>query len=1052
MSLLMSLGIMLTTQNLGATSYSQTLTGDLETDSAEGHDYLSTETVPGDLTYNFSPSDKIHILGDYSVLIPDTTNFEEYYGVKIEAENSNNLNLTSLKNISIDISGATETTISEGQFIGSNLEAVGVRDDGKGDISFGDDTQININNTSGDWAVGRWSGADLRASFTGISQEGIDGTSSQIFGDRTQITLSDIAGEVSLEGGGNNIGLASTLIGIRQSASTGVDTSQIFGDDSQITLTSSRGDIKGEGFFGSRSQHTGIGQEGIDGTSSQVFGDRTQITLSDIVGEVSQDVEGSGTMHTSTLIGIHQSANIGGEANQIFGDDSRVTLTSSRGDINGSFHSDSRHTGIGQEGGDGTSSQSFGDRTQIVLNDIFGEMSSAEARGSINLTSSLIGIRQSSDVAGISTQIFGNDSQIRLTHSSGGGSGQTSVTSSSDQVGIEQNGYGTSSQSFGDRTQIDLNDFSGDINFSGEYNYAQLSSTLVGIRQSGGAAGTSTQIFGDDSQIRLTNAKGTIGGEGYFSFQSNHTGIEQDSNGKSEQSFGNRTKVFLEGTLGEINQSGEMSSLSRYSNLSGIRQNGGTAANNSQTFGDSTQIILTDRSGDASGVASSSSHSNYTGIGQDSNVLISSSFGYTSDSSNLQKFGDDTQVNLSITRGNQIQTREGSSSSSASLGTGISQTSQYSWYYTSGASGTNQLITNQAFGDRTQIILKETTKNKTLGMSSSVMENTIFTGVAQENNLRLRGDNTGTIDRNNSSSQSFGDDTQIILSSDHKDVVMVGEGSVSPYLMLTGISQNSYEGAGTYGDGSQRSKSSTNQLFGENTQIVLSNTNGDFVLGAGSYPSIHSFLLGVNQYVDLGSEYSGSVNHLDRSNSQIFGDNTEIRLNNNLGSMLFGGEGYGSLNLEFKGIAQTNILNNAFIGGTNELSINNSQIFGDKTRIIMDNHIGTQTGTEAVNFSSSLNFMGISQHSILKSASYGGSNDITIKNSQIFGNDTQVSMTNTKEGMVVGSDGSQNQDLDMTGIEQHSTSEVVGDPINYTVSQTFGDNTRVALKSTKADQ
>ncbi len=964
-SLLISLGILLTTQNLGATSYSQTLTGDLATDTAEGHDYSVIETVPGHLTYNFLPNDKIHILGDHSVWIPETTNFEEYYGVKIEAENSNNLNLTSLKNISIDISGGTETTISEGQFIGSNLEAVGVRDDGKGDISFGDDTQININNTSGDWAVGTGSGVDLTTSFIGISQEGSGGTSSQSFGDRTQITLDDIGGKVSMDGGGSGMSLTSSLTGISQSVSNGVDTSQVFGDDSRITLTSSRGDISGEGFFSSRSQYTGIDQEGGD---------------------------------------------------------------------------------------NGSSSQSFGDRTQIVLNDILGETNFAGEEYGVDLNSSLVGIRQSSDLAGTSNQIFGDDSQIRLTRSNGTVSGKTNFTSNSEYVGIEQNGNGTTNQSFGDRTQIDLNDLSGEINFSGEYNHGELNSNLVGIRESVGVSGTSNQIFGDDSQIRLTSTSGTVRGEGYFNAQSYHTGIEQDSNGKGKQSFGNRTQVVLEDTLGEVSQSGIMSYSNRYSVLRGIKQSSNTTADNSQIFGDSSQIILTNRSSDISGVKSFTSHSDYTGIGQDSSISISSRLGETSDCSNLQKFGDDTQIYLSITTGNQTLNEESSSSTITSMATGISQTSGYNWYHTSDMSAINHLVANQTFGDRTQIILNTTTKNKTLGVSSSAMENLILSGVTQENSQMLWGQNTSAIYRNNSSSQSFGDDTQIILSSDHEDVAVGEGGSVTLYSTLTGVSQNSYEGAGTDGNGSQSSTSSTTQLFGENTQIVLSNTNGDFILGDRSYGNIRSTLLGVNQHVDLGSEYRGSVNHLDSSNSQIFGDNTEIRLSNNLGNMIVGDEGYGSLSAEFTGINQNISLRNAFIDGTNEFSVNNSQIFGDNTRIIMDNHIGSQTTTGYGSFASSLQFVGISQYNNLKSFSSGGSNDITINNSQIFGNDTQISMTNTKEDMDFGSEGSQNQELIMAGIEQYSFSELLGDPINYTSSQTFGDNTRIVLNSTTADQ
>ena len=256
-SLLMSLGIIFTTSDIGATSYSQTLTGDLETDSDQG--YSVTETLPGHLVYDFLPTDKIHVLGDHSVLPPEGSTAEEYYGIKIESGNTNDLDLTSLKNISIDLTGLSGVASSE-SYLASSLEVVGVRDDGEGQRSFGDDTQINISSTSGNLTVGTDSNVNLASSFTGIGQTGSNGASSQSFGDHTQITLSDISGEFTLEGESSNVTRNLNFKGISQTSSTTATNNQVFGDDSQITLSTAVGDssVKGESHFALTSNHIGI--------------------------------------------------------------------------------------------------------------------------------------------------------------------------------------------------------------------------------------------------------------------------------------------------------------------------------------------------------------------------------------------------------------------------------------------------------------------------------------------------------------------------------------------------------------------------------------------------------------------------------------------------------------------------------------------------------------------------------------------------------------------------------------------------------------------------
>ena len=753
-SLLTSLGIILTTQNIGATSYSQTLTGDLETDSDQG--YLITEMLPGHLTYNFLPDDKIHILGDHSVLPPEGSAAKEYYGVKIESGNTNDLDLTSLKNISIDLTGLSGVVVSGDSWVDINVEAVGVRDNGNGQRSFGDDTQINLSSTSGILAI---------------------------------------------------------------------------------------------------------------------------------------DAESSVTFNPS-LVGIDQSNS------------------------------------------NGISSQKFGDRTQVILRDTLGDLTTGKVGSTVTLNSS-----------------------------------------------------------------------------------------LVGIRQSGGTA-TANQSFGNDSQIALSNNIDNISTEGDLNLNSNHVGIEQNSN---------------------------IASISNASDIINARNN--------QIFGDNTQIIVSSTSGDWNVVKDGNIGQGVTQVGIRQN---SASDTYAIDdshtsieASSVQKFGDNTKVNLNVTNGNQELTERGSANIQLNL-TGINQRGDNSIFYYYDASSTSQSDNSQTFGDRTQIILSNTTGNRILGLASSVGQEAFLKGIDQEGSYRISSRGDGTSDYNNSNSQIFGDDTQIILSNTTgnllNDTIPDEDDWSSAMLVssLSGITQSISGNGSVRANGSHSGTITNSQVFGNNNQIILNNQIGNIATGDRRSAVINSNFVGVSQRASGSLKYNSGVNSLNFANTQQFGDNTLIRLSNRGGDLTVGDVTSGSLNISFEGISQDTGLYNGTYGGTSNISITNNQIFGNNTRIIMENNIGTLTSVGTGTLTSYSGYMGIRQSNSLDDSSYDG--DISITNSQVFGDDTQVMMTNSLAGWVLGTSGYIMQITSMTGIEQYNYSRTSDDSITLMKSQTFGDNTRVILSSMRKEQ
>ena len=764
-SLLISLGIILTTQNMGATSYSQTLTGDLETDSDQG--YSITETLPGHLVYNFLPTDKIHILGDHSVLPSEPSIEQKYYGVKFESGNNNDLDLTSLKNISIDLLGLSGTAISDSN-LDIDLEAVGIRDDGSGQRSFEDDTQINISNTSGNLTVGTESGVEITSSLTGISQEGSNGTSNHSFGDRTQITLSDISGEFTLEAENSSVTRDSNLKGISQDSSTTATKSQTFGDGSQITLSTAVGD-------------SSVGDE-------------------------------SSLSWTSNHIGIEQNNNVTSVLNTGVG------------------------TGINEKI---SNNQSFGDNTQIRVNETLGDL----------------------------TVAAGSNTELNLS-----------------QIGIGQSSY-------------------------------------------------------------LSN----------FAFGSGTTHTE---------------------------------------------------------------------------------------------------------TSNVQEFGDNTEINLNVTTGNQILDGGGDSTIESNL-IGIDQRTSYNAYSALDSSGTNQNISNQTFGKGTKILLSSTMGDQNTSINSRTNQSSHLTGVIQESVHSIYGSDASSVENRNDHSQIFGNDTQILLSTtfgnstNDAPISEYNSSSVNVTSELVGINQNTQENVRGSDDSTTITLvNNSSQVFGNNTKIILSNQSGDIVGDDNIYVDLNPNLSGVAQRTSLNSYAKQGENSLDFSSTQKFGDNTQIYLSNKHGDISVGDDGRVTVHTEFTGISQATGLYKNEYSGNDDYTINSSQVFGDNTRVVIDNTIGTLSSTGEGNLSPSVNATGIYQTNNFggSSSGYGETNNVTAHNSQIFGNDTQIILTSTLDGFVSGVNGYNDNYVNLIGIEQNGSSSLTSDSLSLTNDQTFGDNTRVILSSMRKEQ
>ena len=327
MLLFMSLGSLMTPPVLGATAYTETLTGDLATDLAQG--YSVTESETGQLVYDFLPSDKIQFVGDHSIWDPNTWIYEEYNGIKVNSTNTNKLDLTKLKNIELNVVGPTGTLAANDSF-GLDTQGVGIADSGSAELSMGNNTQIALIQASGNLVIGESGNLSLLANFTGVSQSNATGSErDQIFGNQTQIVLGQTVGEVST---GSYVSMSASFKGSDQNSSMNSKSSQAFGDTTRIKM-SHVADILHSGASGSigfDSNFTGVSQEITSGGEGiQIFGDSSQIALSQTAEEMSS--HGNLSL-SSSFFGVSQNS-IDGSGSQAFGNETQLFLSQTAGEM-----------------------------------------------------------------------------------------------------------------------------------------------------------------------------------------------------------------------------------------------------------------------------------------------------------------------------------------------------------------------------------------------------------------------------------------------------------------------------------------------------------------------------------------------------------------------------------------------------------------------------------------------------------------------------------------------------------------------------------------------
>ena len=188
---------------------------------------------------------------------------------------------------------------------------------------------------------------------------------------------------------------------------------------------------------------------------------------------------------------------------------------------------------------------------------------------------------------------------------------------------------------------------------------------------------------------------------------------------------------------------------------------------NNQSFGDNTQIRVNETLGDLTVAAGSNTELNLSqiGIGQSSylsNFAFGSGTTHT-ETSNVQEFGDNTEINLNVTTGNQILDGGGDSTIESNL-IGIDQRTSYNAYSALDSSGTNQNISNQTFGKGTKILLSSTMGDQNTSINSRTNQSSHLTGVIQESVHSIYGSDASSVENRNDHSQIFGNDTQILLS------------------------------------------------------------------------------------------------------------------------------------------------------------------------------------------------------------------------------------------------------------------------------------------------
>lgn len=961
MLLFMSLGSLMTPPVLGATAYTETLTGDLATDLAQG--YSVTESETGQLVYDFLPSDKIQFVGDHSIWDPNTWIYEEYNGIKVNSTNTNKLDLTKLKNIELNVVGPTGTLAANDSF-GLDTQGVGIADSGSAELSMGNNTQIALIQASGNLVIGESGNLSLLANFTGVSQSNATGSErDQIFGNQTQIVLGQTVGEVST---GSYVSMSASFKGSDQNSSMNSKSSQAFGDTTRIKM-SHVADILHSGASGSigfDSNFTGVSQEITSGGEGiQIFGDSSQIALSQTAEEMSS--HGNLSL-SSSFFGVSQNS-IDGSGSQAFGNETQLFLSQTAGEMiadeGGNINLNAEFLGLSQTSGSLSlslnrikSSQLFGDNTYINLTQTFGDFI-GENNGRINLESAFSGIVQNSMINGEGSQIFGENTQIVLTKASGNllfgeaGSG----TLKSNFTGIQQSSRtggtigivttdtsSSSTQTFGDNTKIALVQTSRNM-IAGDYSYLDSPVTFVGIEQTSSIGGginntsiddrsSSTQTFGDKNLIFLSNTLGDITrasttNQLTLNLNSEFTGITQNSSlggginntisgssSHSMQTFGDETRVILDQNAKEM-IGGNGSWLNVTTTFSGILQtnmvdsgSGGQITDGTsrgeQTFGDRAEILLTQNLekmaiGDGGNI---SRNSNFAGIGQSRGG---------DGATGSQKFGKNSSVGLIQELGDVVTGNDSGVNLSSSL-SGIYQFSD-----------TATLQGSQTFGDHTQVWLSQSEGITNIGDDSHLFRSSTLIGVYQSG-LEV--------------SQIFGENTQISLTQTSGDLTAGERGYRSLQTDLVGVRQETTNGA---------------QVFGDNTDISLIHASGKIMTEDGGSLEIRSSLTGIGQSGGNGD-----------GNSQIFGDNTHIFLTDSNENILLGDQSSGGINSALAGIQQINYMNHV------------SQVFGDNTQIEVNSSFGGIQNGETILVTNQA--MGIEQRN------YGASAQMN------FGTGTQI--------------------------------------------------------------